>query len=170
MKQISLTQGRVAMVDDCDYEELNQYKWCAVKHGHRFYASRSIYLGRPNGKLKTKSVFMHRIIVNPNSKMVIDHIDGNGLNNQRTNLRAVPCRLNLMAFRTIKEGRTSIYRGVSKSKDMKRWKCTICWSENGKLVQKYYASFNTEKEAALAFNRAAIRMGYQIEALNKIAS
>lgn len=75
MREIQLTQNKVTLVDNDDFEELNKYKW---------------YFG-PNGcaarAIKGKTVLMHRVIMNPPSNLLVDHIDGNPLNNCKNNLR-----------------------------------------------------------------------------------
>lgn len=81
MKLIPLTQGKFALVDDEYYEYLHQWKWCAHRQKHTFYAVRNIV---SNGKKKTHA--MHRELLN-SGILYIDHKDGNGLNNQRDNLR-----------------------------------------------------------------------------------
>jgi len=83
MKKIKLTKKQVALVDDSDYEELNRFKWHARKTVKTFYAERTFTIG--NGK--RKNVFMHRYIMQTPKGFDTDHIDGNGLNNQRSNLR-----------------------------------------------------------------------------------
>lgn len=80
MKEIKLTQNKIASVDDEDYEYLNQWKWYAFKRGHTYYVVRHI-------SYKDKLIFMHRLIMKPDNGMEVDHIDHNGLNNQKANLR-----------------------------------------------------------------------------------
>jgi len=85
MKEILLTQGKVALVDDEDFESLNAFKWHAKKSHNAFYAMRNS--PRINGK--RHHIRMHREIINTPDGMETDHIDRNGLNNQRSNLRVV---------------------------------------------------------------------------------
>jgi dTMP kinase len=82
MKEIELTQGKVALVDDDDFEELNQFKWHVKKdHNRAFYAAR--VTPRPNRRL----IFMHRQILKDIPEgMEVDHVNGNGLDNRRSNL------------------------------------------------------------------------------------
>lgn len=117
MKEIALTQGQVAMVDDEDYEQLSQCKWQAHKYNKTYYAQNS------------KKISMHREIMgNPQNKQ-IDHIDGNGLNNQKNNLRIVTSRQN---HQNLHIERSSIYPGVSWRKDRRKWRSLI--RINGKTV------------------------------------
>lgn len=81
MKKIELSQGKFALVDDEDFEWLSQYKW----YFHKGYARRSYRFAKTG---KQRGVFMHRDILKLSKKYHTDHIDGNGLNNQRSNLRA----------------------------------------------------------------------------------
>lgn len=85
-KEIQLTQGKVTLVDDEDYEWLSQWKWCA-KDGRNgnFYAFRAS---------KNKSTYMHRLILDTPKGKVTDHINGNGLDNRRINLRICSYREN----------------------------------------------------------------------------
>ena len=87
MKQLNLTLGLVAVVDDEDYEWLNKWKWSALQAGpNRFYAVRGI-----NNKGKTKTFLMHREILKlkRGDGKEVDHVDRDSLNNQRSNLRIV---------------------------------------------------------------------------------
>ena len=87
MKKIPLTRGLFALVDDEDFEYLNQWIWCLKGDRKRntLYCHRAIRL--ENGKWST--LVMHREIMKPEKDKVVDHIDHDGLNNQRNNLRIV---------------------------------------------------------------------------------
>lgn len=82
MKEIKLTQGKVVLVDDEDYEYLNQFKWYALKNHRTYYAQRVIQ----NNYIK-RTLKMHRVIMDTPCGLEVDHIDGDGLNNQKCNLR-----------------------------------------------------------------------------------
>lgn len=112
MKTISLTQGMETAVDDQDYDSLSQFKWRYQKReGKPGYACRTIQL---NGKVG--AVMMHRQILGNPAGLVIDHKDGNGLNNQRLNLR--PCtHAQNMANRSLHKNNTTGVSGVHRHKN-----------------------------------------------------
>src|SRR5690348_9221301 len=112
MKEIELSQGAVATVDDDDYEWLSQWKWY-VNHG---YAVRNASL--VNGKQTT--VRMHRVITRCPNDLEVDHIDGNSLNNCKENLRVVPHSLNAKNRGADKDAKEP-YKGISWNKHNKRW-------------------------------------------------
>jgi hypothetical protein len=87
MKEIQLTQGKVALVDDEDYEYLNQWKWCARKGKlGTFYAKRTV---RNNITNTYKTIYMHRIILNITNRFIyVDHENHDGLDNQKSNIKA----------------------------------------------------------------------------------
>jgi len=89
MKQIQLSSGQIALVDDKNFEWLNQWKWHIGKSGSgkTFYAQRIVYIGGGAKNPKYKVIKMHRLIMNAQKGQQIDHRNGNGLNNQEHNLR-----------------------------------------------------------------------------------
>lgn len=144
-KQIALTQGLFATVDDADFEWLSRWKWTAQRNGQRVYAMR-YEAGR-------QLVLMHRLINQTPDGMVTDHIDGNGLNNQRNNLRTATQLQNMMN-RHGKRGGSSSFKGVwadPSPRNRKLWRAAI--RLNGKL--KYLGRFETEQEAGDAYAAAA---------------
>lgn len=153
MKEIKLTQGKVAFVDDADFEWLNQWKWSLLKTPNTSYAVRGH---------EGKAILMHRLILGlGTSKMLADHRDGNGLNNQRSNIRtATRCqnKCNAGSHR----GSSSFFVGVSWHSSKKRWRSQIMFNKKS----KHLGTFKDEKDAALAYNNAAIQMHGQFAKLN----
>ena len=149
MKTIPLTQGHVALVDDEDYEMLSRYKWRVRKYSHSdiMYAYRNF----PVAVRKRGSVMMHRAITNAPKGMEVDHADGNALNNCRANLRVCTKHENQRNQRP-QGGRSSALKGVSWHKRDKAWYANI--SINDK--QTYLGKFLSEREAGMAYDRAAI--------------
>jgi hypothetical protein len=150
MKKIKLTQGKVALVDDEDYDWLNQWKWFAKRDEHRFYVETH------DKNDHSKHLRMHRVITNCPSNMVVDHIDGNGLNNQKDNLRICTNRQNCKN-RRINKNNKSGYCGVDLDKNLydkgykNYWRVRIRVKDR----ESYIGHFNTKKKAALAYNEAA---------------
>lgn len=157
MKEISLTQGKVALVDDGDFDWLNHYTWHALKTGYTFYASTSIFW---NGK--HKNVYMHRLLLDIPSGFDTDHRDSDGLNNTRANLRVASRSLNNANSRK-RKGTTSKYKGVSWKSDKGKWRAQI------RLNRWFYLGcFVNEIEAALAYNKAALEHFGEFAKLNPI--
>lgn len=153
MKEIKLTRNQVALVDDCDFERLNQFKWCAAKIQNTFYAVRS----SPMVNYERHQVWMHHEVIGiPLNKLVTDHRDGNGLNNQRNNLRHVTRRQNGQNKKGYKG--TSKYPGVHWNKNRNKWHVQI--EINGK--NKYLGLFTDEKEAFEAYKQAVINLGEEV--------
>jgi len=146
MKQIPLTQGKVALVDDVDFKELSKHKWCAYKRGSTFYAARNQPLG--NGKRKT--IRMHRQIMDALGGVFTDHANHDGLDNQRSNLRSCTNSEN-QRNRLPQRGGTSEYKGVSWNKAKKKWVAGI--QHNNKVI--HLGCFNSEREAAKTYDKKA---------------
>jgi hypothetical protein len=152
MKEIYLTQGKVALVDDCDYEKINSQKWCAAENRGNFYAK---------CKLNGKGVSMHRIILNiADPEIFVDHRDGNGLNNQRSNLRLTG-RSGNGANRKPSSKKESQFLGIFR--DRKKWVASL-----GKNGQSFTVRCETEIDAAKAYNALAIEHHGEFARLNKI--
>jgi hypothetical protein len=147
MKTINLTQGLFVYVDDEDYQELSKYKWNAAKNKNCYYVVRNQKI---NGKYKT--IYMHREVLKYNGKLAIDHIDGNGLNNCKSNLRTVTIRQNGQNIH--KTNKTSIYPGVNLHKPTNRWRSQIVM--NGKQTSLGY--YDNEIDAYNAYRKALNEM------------
>lgn len=143
-KTIELTQNKVAVIDDCDFENLLQYKW----HYAEGYARRARYIPEIQ---QTRVVRMHQQILGfPNS--IIDHINGDGLDNRRSNLR-VCTNIENAQNSSKKTNKTSIYKGVHFDKSRDRWRASI--RVDKKLV--HLGWFFSELEAAKTYDDAAIK-------------
>lgn len=160
MKQISLTQGKFALVDDEDYDVLMRWKWCAM-HG---YAMRSIYLGMVNGKRKYKTILMHREINKTPEDVFTDHIDHNTLNNCRENLRSCTHSQNIRNMKKFTGDYSSKYKGVYWRKARSYWVATIAVGKH----RKYLGSYKTQEEAALAYNVAALNHFGEFAGINSV--
>lgn len=161
VKEIQLTLGKVALVDDEDYEFLNQWKWYAHKgYGEHWYAVRKHTV---NGK--QVMIRMHYEILKTPKGMESDHKDGNGLNNQRYNLRVCTRAENQHNQKGYLETKTSAFKGVSWHKKGNSWRAQIGLSNK----RIHLGSFATELEAALAYNEAAKKYFGEFARLNQLA-
>jgi hypothetical protein len=158
MKEIKLTQGKVALVDDDDFERLNQFKWHASKEGNNFYAKRTPCVN----KIK-KVIIMHREIINALPGEDVDHKDGNSLNNLRENLRLCNQAENVRNSK-IRKDNISGYRGVSLFTKRNKFQAIIHF----KKKSFWLGYFSSPIDAAIAYNQAAIQHFGEFARLNKI--
>lgn len=143
MRMITLTQGRVTLVDDEDFERLSKHRW----YYSTGYARRCI---REDGKKKT--IRMHREIMNPAKGLDIDHVDHDGLNNCKFNMREVTRAQNTRNKQCRGTG-TSSYKGVYFLKRTQKFVAQI--ELNYKNMHLGY--FADERLAAQAYNDAAVK-------------
>jgi len=158
--RIKLTQGKHALVDAEDYEYLNQWKWLADNKKNTYYAARNVRLG-VHGVWRL--VYMHRVILGPPKNKKVDHKDGNGLNNQRYNIRVCTHKQN-MQNQTPQTGRSSKFKGVRKRKDSKKWAAYI--KKNKKQIS--LGCFASEIDAAIAYNKKATELFGEFARINEI--
>ncbi len=158
--QIILTNKSFVTIDDDDVDKILIYKWRRQKGLRTDYAAKTIYLGDK----KWKTILMHRFILgitDPN--IIIDHIDGNGLNNQKTNLR-ICTRGENSSNRASKQNGSSKYLGVCAIKRERIWQAHI--RKNHQIY--YLGRFINEKDAAIAYNNAALKLHGEFARLNVI--
>ncbi len=152
MKKILLPQGKYAIVDDEDFERVNQFKWhLAVKST---YAATWI---------KRKKILLHIFIMNPPIGMEVDHKNGDTLDNRKKNLRICTKKQNV-TNQDIHKNNTSGYKGVSLYKLTNKWRAYIC--PNGKFIS--LGHFEDKRSAAKAYNKAAIKYFGEYAFLNQI--
>lgn len=153
MKLISLSQGLFTKVDDEDYLWLNQWKW----HAHRNRNTAHWYAIRAD---KGKVIRMHRLIMGiTDPKMVCDHIKGDGLDNQKTNLRTATPTQNRRNSRSFSNS-SSKYVGVYRKKS--RWAAKIRMNKK----DYYLGAFINEEDAARAYNTKATSLFGEFAHLN----
>ena len=145
---VKLSRGLVAIIDVEDFELVSQHKWCAVRSTKTDYAIRG---QRVSGK--HVSFMMHRVLLNATDGMHVDHINGNGLDNRRANLRLCTQRENNRNSQKQK-GCSSEFKGVSKCKQNQGYPKP--WLAKLYVDKKTYCrSFATEIEAALWYDEMA---------------
>jgi hypothetical protein len=170
MIEIPLTRGKIALVDDADFETVSRYKWRAVKNeafGQTYWYAQA-HLPMVDGR--RKDVKMHRLIMGAPDGVQVDHRDFDGLNNQRYNIRIASAVQNgshrrksvaILAVRC-----SSPFKGVTFVADQRvksrPWKAMIGYKNERRLV----GYFATDKEAAAAYDAAARTLHGEFAKLN----
>jgi hypothetical protein len=151
MPEITLTKGKLAIVDTCDYEELSKRSW--------HYSSTGYACKRKDGSI----VLMHREIMSPRSGEYVDHINGNKLDNRRCNLRVCTNAENSYNAKT-RHDSVSGYKGVCRDKWGKKWRARL------HVDGREYALgvFESKHDAARMYNFWAIQFFGEFARINKI--
>lgn len=160
MKKIKLTQGKYAIVDDEDYEMIMSLSpWYVLKKTKKSktnYAVRNTFSEEKYGK--RQSIRMHRLIMKCPPDKTVDHINGNGLDNRKENLRICNSEENLCNRKKQSGNYTSKYKGVFYQKSNNRW--------ISKCSKTYIGCFKTEYEAAKAYDEKAKEIHREFALLN----
>jgi len=152
--KIPLTQNEFTLVDVEDFDKLIGYKWHCVKGKYTIYA---------RVKRKGKHLLMHRLIMNAKKGQIIDHINGNGLDNRRHNLRFVTNQQNRWNCNKPGKGKSK-YVGVTWHIKDKKWQAQI--RHNGKLI--HLGSFENEEEAARMYDKEVIKLRGEYGRINGV--
>ena len=155
MQTIPLTQGGKAIVDDEDYEMLSTWKWRLGTFSNGYAIANSKRLLHGN----TKTVYMHRIIMQPEKGKQVDHINGESLDNRKSNLRFSTQQQNIVNSRKTK-GRSK-YKGVNPTPEG-RWFAVA--HKDGERF--YLGRFDCEKDAAKAYDKKLIELYGEFACIN----
>lgn len=145
-REIQLSRGMVALVDEADYESVTAYgAWCADRSGNTYYARKNLYSpGQP-----PRSLLMHRLIT---GWPYVDHRNGDGLDNRRTNLRPATHAQNMANKRRYRNN-TSGFKGVTRNTGTGRpWRAAL--KVDGRRIHLGY--FDTAEDAARAYDAGAL--------------
>lgn len=154
MKEIELTHGYKTIIDDEDYELVNKYNW----YYHNGYATTKV---KVNGK--RKHIYIHRLVNNTPDGLITDHINGDRLNNRRSNLRSCTDKQNLRNRKKRKDSKGN-YKGVVLYKRTGKWQAYIMKDSK----QYHLGYFNKEKDAAKAYNKKAVELFGEFARLNDV--
>lgn len=148
MAELSIGKGKVTLVDDEDFYWLNQWRWQHTEIKGKLYVFRS----RKNNHLGLSNrAYLHRIVMRTEDKdIIVDHIDGNPLNNKKSNLRLCTKEQNNKNTSSHKDS-SSIYLGVSYDSKRKKWNAQLKHAGQWRLAKR----FDTEEEAAKAYDIVA---------------
>lgn len=170
MRRIPLTQGCWTIVDDDDYERLSAHKWHLDRRCGRentLYAKRQMTIASKSNKtLRSwqRAQLMHRVIMNAGPGQFVDHINGNGLDNRKCNLRLCTNAENLHNQGPRRNKQSSRYKGVCRRRRSGRYEVNIRCGDRSYWV----GSFTDEVEAARAYNARAIEVFGEFAWLNPV--
>lgn len=151
MFKIKLTKGLFCTIDEEDFSRLSKHSWCASYTGFGWYA---------RAKIKGKMVYMHRVIMNAKKNQIVDHINGDTLDNRKENLRFVTASQNIQNSMGYKG--SSKYKGVHY--DRNKWRADIQKDKKRIRIGRY----DSEIEAARAYDQKAIELFGEFAKINGV--
>lgn len=152
--KIELTQGYFAIINKEDFELISKFKWCVcIKESRRYVVTDN----------KGKRIYMHRLILNAKTTEIVDHINGNCLDNRKENLRICTTMENTRNRKKSNKNKSG-YKGVSWHKAAKKWEAHI--TVNYKKI--YLGCYQNKIHAAKVYNEAAIKYFGKYARLNEV--
>lgn len=151
-KQIPLTKGKFALVDDEDFDYFNQWKW-SFDGGYAI-------------RMSPKKTYLHRLVNKTPDELETDHKNMDKLDNRKCNLRSCSGSQNQANKPYAQKNKKSSFRGVNWFKRDSNWQAQI----GGKKNKKHIGYFKKEEDAAIAYNKAAIQMYGEFAYLNNISA
>ena len=172
MKTIKLSKNQITLVDDEDFEYLNQWKWMAKYRNSRnkhlgFYACRQVKSLKEGSRQRVQ--WMHKLILGiDNLPVKGDHINGEGLDNRRINLRAATNVENQRNTRTTKSPTSSKYKGVMYAANSRKnpWRAYIHTTVNEVKINYHLGVFRSQEDAAKAYDKKAKELFGEFANLN----
>lgn len=164
MKRIPLgNSGKHAIIDDEDYEHVSKFNWVLQRNQKGMpYVKCQMHIGNINGHDITCRMSLHRFLLHPPEGMEVDHRNHNGLDCRRSNIRICTHAENMANQLSCCRNKSSAYKGVRFHKKTRKWRAAIM--KNYKCYS--LGLYHTEKEAALAYNHAALRLFGEFAYLN----
>jgi hypothetical protein len=157
-RKIPLGEGRFTLVDPALFYQLNIFQWYADGKSEKIYAVRNIISANEN----SRTMRLHREIMNVPPGILVDHRNGNTLDNRRTNLRLATCSQNSCNRQKTKSKTSSRFIGVSFDKHKVVWTAYISFHRK----RIWLGCFKTEIEAAKAHDEAAKKHHGEFARLN----
>ena len=160
--KIKLPSGHTFQVDPEDWELLKGHRWFVMRHNRNFYVRTVLHVPVPGQSRRNVNILMHRVILGCTSmgglamrpEAHVDHIDGDGLDNRRANLRLVTRSQNHQNQVRVKPNKVGIsrYKGVCWDRWRGKWAASICFGRRKVFLGRHML----EEDAAAAYDRAAL--------------
>ena len=160
MKEIPISKGETVLVDDEDYPFLSSIRWKLSNENGCLYATKSFYRCKKNRVSKFTTIKMHQFLLIGHGQESIDHVNGNGLDNRKCNLRPCSRSQNLCNQKLLRANNTTGYRGVKKGKYSYHARIQV----RGKFI--HIGCFKTPEEAAMARDIEARKLHGEFAQLN----
>lgn len=162
MATIPLTLGEQTLIDDEDLALVSGYKWSLRRDPRGNFYARAAVPG--TGRQGKRTVLMHRVILGAKPGEQVDHRNGDGLDNRRSNLRLCAHRQNQFNQRKQRRWTSSQFKGVTLDKKRSQWAARI--KANGSNI--WLGRHDNELDAARAYNSAAMELFGEFANLNDV--